>query len=344
MPGWWIETWFYFAFSLFFTTFFHILWTVCRFISSFAFAVNWSEWCLSAAWVVLQHMWAAQWHKVSKKLFKLISFLWKILQQGFSYTVSAHMCTHGHTLCSPKLCHVLPFLPGALVSLCQSSDCQPCWRSLKKEGCDHILLSLLIQAVTHEQTCTSIGRARNVKLIPPSWVRPAICALGKCRWASGSRGGEEGWGKMSLQPAAAHAWIPLISPAHTLSPCCCCLPNTQTSRIQCLRVWVYAAVMVVVDRGNMGSVPSRHTKNYLFNTVREHLTLNLCETSPDRSTTENSGTETKSSAQRKEGASVGPCWPALRRAVGLTEIWKVFLPLMTVLPGNAVSHTAMWGR
>lgn len=107
---------------------------------------------------------------------------------------------------------------------------------------------------------------------------------------------------------------------HTLSPCCCCLPNTQTSRIQCLRVWVYAAVMVVVDRGNMGSVPSRHTKNDLFNTVREHLTLNLCETSPDRSTTENSGTETKSSAQRKEGASVGPCWPALRRAVGLTEI------------------------
>lgn len=73
--------------------FFHILWTVCRFISSFAFAVNWSEWCLSAAWVVLRHVWAAQWHKVSKKLFKSISFLWKILQQVFSYTVSAHMCT-----------------------------------------------------------------------------------------------------------------------------------------------------------------------------------------------------------------------------------------------------------
>ena len=78
--------------------------------------------------------------------------------------------------------------------------------------------------------------------------------------------------------------------------------------------------------------PLGREKNDLFNTVREHLTLNLCETVPDRNTMENRRKATKSYAERRgerdrervtekrRGERVGPSWSALRRAAGLAEI------------------------
>lgn len=47
--------------------------------------------------------------------------------------------------------------------------------------------------------------------------------------------------------------------------------------------------------------PPGTEKNDLFNRVREHLTLNLCETEPDRSTMENRGAETKSYGAEEGG-------------------------------------------
>lgn len=51
--------------------------------------------------------------------------------------------------------------------------------------------------------------------------------------------------------------------------------------------------------------PLGREKNDLFNTVREHLTLNLCETVPDRNTMENRRTATKSYAERRGGKGEG---------------------------------------
>lgn len=61
--------------------------------------------------------------------------------------------------------------------------------------------------------------------------------------------------------------------------------------------------------------PPGTEKNDLFNTLREHLTLNLSETVPDRSTMENGGLRQKAKVQRGE-EPVSPCWPTLRRAGG----------------------------
>lgn len=63
---------------------------------------------------------------------------------------------------------------------------------------------------------------------------------------------------------------------------------------------VCVCAAVVVGTGNIGLCPLQaEKKNDLFNTLREHLTLNLCETVPDRNTMENKGTKTKSWAERR---------------------------------------------
>lgn len=95
----------------------------------------------------------------------------------------------------------------------------------------------------------------------------------------------------------------------------------------CARERVWVCVVVVV-----GSAPSRQRgkKNDLFNTSREHLTLNLSETGPGKKKKKAQWRIGDSSKKRrwkeKWGGGVGPCWPAPRRVVGLNEIWKVFLP------------------
>lgn len=53
------------------------------------------------------------------------------------------------------------------------------------------------------------------------------------------------------------------------------------------------------------TVPARQRKNDLFNTLREHLTLNLCETVPDRNTTENRGTQRQKARLREKGGGGG---------------------------------------
>lgn len=108
------------------------------------------------------------------------------------------------------------------------------------------------------------------------------------------RWGSDGVKRPSSHQEPTHEYLLYLQHTHIPG---CCLPHTHK------QYSVYVCVCGCSGdgwRGKHGLCPLQAVKkNYLFNTVREHLTLNLCETVPDRNTMENRGTETKSSAERR---------------------------------------------
>lgn len=100
-------------------------------------------------------------------------------------------------------------------------------------------------------------------LVPPSWVRNAVCALRKCRWAFGNRGGQEemGW-NVPAATSSPRLNTSYIFNAHIPS---CYLPHINNLYSVC--VWV--CVVVMLGCRNMGSVPSGQRKKMTYLTQRE---------------------------------------------------------------------------
>ena len=254
--------------------------------------------------------------------------------ESFCLLAISPSCTHYRCTC-------FTCLPGALVSLRRSPDFLCLLAQLQEEegGCS---AAFYLIVAAHE-TCYVHARAHiNQKnrppptytlLVPPSWVRNAVCALRKWRWALGkTEAVRKKHPSGHQQPTPEYP--PHISNTHIPSGCL----QHISSPIQCVCVCVCVCAQwwrLWFAVRTWALSPPGTEKNDLFNTVREHLTWNLCETAPDRNTMENRGgrwqkskerrgEERRGEERRKKRECVGPCWPALRRAVGLTEIWKVF--------------------